>query len=220
MRFFSILILLLTLTACVPQTQKSDVSPAQHRQWAAELLTIRDFVGATEEMRLALAGNPNIDDALLYADLLEKNGDYKLARAVYETAAKYPADSAQRNTLNYRWAVLEITRFDNLKTATKLADTLPPVDSRFFDLKSLFLMKRGAYKEALEESQRAVARATNNEEKGWAYFHMAQIYYELRVERDTFGSLFNAVNNARGHSLVEQITVYWEERRHVPFPQD
>lgn len=220
MRLLCVLILLIWLPACAPTTVRNDVSASQHRQWAKELLSIRDIDGAIEEMRQSLADNPNIKDAMLYADLLESRGEYKKARSTYKKATKYPADSTQKLALTYRLALLEVTDFNNLKTAIKLAATLPPVDSRHFDLKSVILFKQEQYKQALEESQRALARAENNEEKGWAYFHMAQIYYKLRLERDTFGSLFKAVNNGRGYSLVARITDYWEDRRHVPFPKD
>lgn len=220
MRLLGFLILTLSLFACTPAAKQDKISATQHRQWADELLSIRDFDGAIEEMRLALAGNPNIGDALLYADLLESKGHYKKARQAYKKARRYPADAQQTLTLNYRQAILELVFFDNTSVAKKLHASLPPVDSRQFDLKSVLLLKSGQLKQALEESQRALAKAKDNEEKGWAYFHMAQIYYELRIERDTFGSLFHAVNNGRGHSLVAQITDYWEERRHVPFPKD
>lgn len=220
MRLLCLLILTLCLPACAPTTARRDVTPAQHRQWAQELLSIHDRKGAIEELRQALDGNPNIGDALLYADLLESQGDYKGARKAYKQAFRYPADRAQSLTLNYRLALLEATDFDNLKAAAKLGEALPPVDSRHFDLQSLLLFKKGQYQQALTESQRALTMAQNNEEKGWAYFHMAQIYYELRIERDTFGSLFQAVNSARGYGLVARITDYWEARRHAPFPTE
>ncbi len=158
--------------------------------------------GAIEEMRQALKGNPNIEDTLLYADLFESQGDYKNARKAYKKAFKYPADAAQKLTLNYRLALLEAADFNDLKTAGKLGEVLPPADSRHFDLQSVLLLKQGEYQQALAESQRALAKAQNNEEKGWAYFHMAQIYYALRVERDTFRALFEATNNGRGYGLV------------------
>lgn len=220
MRLTGFVLLILILSACTPGSYQDRISPAQHRQWANELLTIRDFDGAIEEMRLALAGNPNIADALLYADLLEAKGNYKKARKAYKKAQRYPADKNQKQALAYRLGLLETTHFDNLDAGEKRLADLPPVDSRQFDLKSVLLLKKGQLKQALEESQRALAKAENNEQKGWAYFHMAQIYYELRVERDTFGSLFRAINNGRGYSLVAHITEYWDARRLVPFPED
>lgn len=220
MRFFCVLALFLLSTSCTPTSLKDDVSPIQHRQWAKELLSINDLKGATEEMRLSLAGNPNIEDALLYADLLDTQGEFKKSRSVYKNAFKLPADSAQKNDLVHRLALLEVTEFDNIKAAAKLAESLPPVDTRLFDLRSVILFQQKQYKQALEESLRALAKAVSKEEKAWAYFHMAQIYYELRVERDTFASLFEAVNHGRGYGLVKRITDYWESIRHDPFPKD
>jgi len=218
MRLFCILILL--FSACAPVNTDPDVTPAQHRQWATELLSIHDISGAILEMKQSMAGNPNINDALLYADLFESQGDYKAARSVYKKAFKYPADDLQKQALSYRFALLEASEFDHFSAAEKLIQSLPPIDSRLFDLKSVILLKQGQFKQALEESQRALSQAANNEEKGWVYFHMAQIYFELRVERDTFRSLFLAVNNGRGHGLVSRITNYWEDLRHSPFPKD
>lgn len=220
MRLICLLVLPLLLAACAPSTVRKDVTPAQHRQRAQELLTIHDRKGAIDEMAQALSGNPNIEDALLYADLLESQKEYKRARKVYKKASQYQADAAQTLSLNYRLALLEAGDFDNVKAARQLIKTLPPVDSRRLDLQAVLLLKQGAYKSALKESQRALQRAQNSEEQGWAYYHMAQSYYELRSERDTFGSLFKAVNSARGYSLVSRITEYWEERRHFPFPED
>ena len=217
-RFFALL--LLCSTACTPVPSKNNASAAQHRQWASELLSIRDLKGATEEMRLALAGNPNIEDALLYADLLESQKRYKDARNVYRKAGSYPADNTQKEALAYRLAIVEATDLDNLREADKLREVLPPVDSRYFDLQALLLLKRGDFKEALEAGEKALVVAANNEQKGWAYYHLARIYYELRVERDTFGSLFKAINNTRGHGLMARITEYWESIRHSPFPTD
>jgi tetratricopeptide (TPR) repeat protein len=220
MRLFCSLTMILFLSACAPTSSRKDVTPAQHRQWVNELLSIRDMPGAIEEMRQAMAGNPNIEDALLYADLFESQGDFKNARKVYRKAFSYPADDAQKQALIYRLAILEATDFDNSSTAGKLAKDLPPVDSRYFDIQSLLLFKQGDYKMALEESQRALSKAKNNEEKGWAYFHMAQIYYELRMKRETFRSLFEATNNGRGYGLVDRITDFWEAKRHEPFPEE
>ncbi|MCF6178662.1 MAG: hypothetical protein L3J63_04625 [Geopsychrobacter sp.] len=219
MRLFSLMILLFWLSACAPAIN-TDVTPVQHRQWVNELLSINDIPGALNEMRQALAGNPNIDDALLYADLLESQDKFKQARKAYKKALKYPADSQQKRSLYYRLALLEAADFNNLNKAEKLSLRLPPVDSRLFDLKSIIYFKKGEYKKALIESHKALAKATNNEEKGWTYFHMAQIYYELRIERETFGSLFNSINNGRSHSLVKRVTQYWEARRHIPFPKN
>ncbi len=218
MRLLCTLSLLLWLSACAPAPDTSGLSAEQHRQQAQKLLEVRDFPAAIEELRLALVGNPNIEDALLYADLLESTGAFKKARRSYKKAARYPASEAQKRTLIYRRALLEATKFDNLKTAGKLAKSLPASDSRFFDLESIQYFKQGQYKQALQKSQQALVKAQNNEEKGWAYFHMAQIYYELRIKRDTFRALFQAINNGRGYHLVTGITDYWEARRHIPFP--
>jgi tetratricopeptide (TPR) repeat protein len=220
MRLLCILIPTLWLAACVPTTARMDISPAQHRQTARELIAANNLQGAAKEMLQALKAEPNITDALLYADLLEALKDYKGARKTYKKSFRYPAEAAQKQELNYRLALLEATDFDNLKSAEKRVETLPADDSRRLDLQSFLLFKRGEYKQALAESQRALAGARNNEEKAWAYYHMAQIYYELRIEGDTFSSLFQAVNNGRGYSLVARITEYWEERRHQPFPKD
>lgn len=219
MRLLCIFILSLLLPACATTAQRNAIS-AEHRQAAQKLVAKHDTKGAIEEFRLAMNGNPTIEDALLYADLLEARSDYKGALKIYKKAYKYSADVAQQQTLNYRLALLEATDFDNLKTAKELAGRLPPTDSRYFDLQSLLRFKEGEFKQALEESQRALSSAQNNEERGWAYYHMAQIYYELRIERDTFRSLFEATNNGRGHSLVARITDYWESKRHEPFPKN
>ncbi len=219
MRLFCILILSLWLSACATTAQKNDIS-TQHRQVAQKLLAGHDTIDATEQMRLVMSGNPNIEDALLYADLLESQNNYNGALKIYKKAYKYSADKAQKQALTYRLALLEATNFDNLKAAKKLAELLSPLDSRYLDLQSLLLFKQGEFKQALEMSQRALSTAQNSEEKGWAYFHMSQIYYELRLERDTFRSLFEATNNGRGHSLVARITDYWESKRHEPFPKD
>lgn len=219
MRPLFLLVLALWLSACTMTNGKPAASPLQHRQWAQELIQIRDFKGAIGEMKQAMAGNPNIDDALLYADLLESQKQYKEARRVYRKAFKYPADTAKQQTLNYRLAVLEATDFDDVNSAERLGESLPPVDSRYFDIRSLLQLKKGDYKQALIESQRALKEAQNIEQKGWAYFHMAQIYYALRRERDTFGALFKAINNGRGYALVARITDYWEAKRHEPFPK-
>ena len=113
MRLLYILILTLCIPACAPSAARKDVPPAQHRQWAQELLSIHDMKGAIEEMRLSLKGDPNIQDALLYADLLESQGDYKGARKTYKRAFRYPADETQKQTLSYRLALLEAVDFNN-----------------------------------------------------------------------------------------------------------
>ncbi len=219
MRLLCILILSLWLSACATTAQRNAIS-TQHRQAAQKLLASHNTIDAIEQMRLVMSGNPNIEDALLYADLLESRNDYKGALKIYKKAYKYSADEAPKQTLTYRLALLEATDFDNLKAAKKLAEHLLPLDSRYLDLQSLLLFKQGEFKQALEKSQHALSSAQNSEEKGWAYFHMSQIYYELRIERDTFRSLFEATNNGRGHSLVARITEYWESKRHEPFPKN
>ncbi|WP_020675581.1 hypothetical protein [Geopsychrobacter electrodiphilus] len=218
MRLFCILILL--LPACAPATNSTTITPAQHRLRATAMISVQDIPGALKEMQQAITGNPNVDDALLYGDLLESTGKYKEARRVYKKAFTYPSDNSQKQTLSYHLALLEAVNFDNLKTAENLAQTLPTADSRLFDLKSVILLKQGQFKPALNESQRALSQAKNNEEKGWANFHMAQIYFKLRLERETFRALFEAVNYGRGHSLVARITNYWEDRRNAPFPKN
>lgn len=219
MRLLGILILISTLFACAPASQQSSGTPAQHRQWANELLSIHDMEGAAEELRLALAGNPNATDALLYADVLESMERYKEARKVYRKASRYPADPQQKIALDYRLGLLEVSFLNNLSVGERLLAKLPPEGNQWHDLQTVLLLKKGQLQEALMESRRALAKAGNNEEKGWVYYHMAQVYYELRIKGETFGSLYQAVNHGRGYSLVAQITKYWEERRHVSFPK-
>lgn len=218
MRLLCVLILILLLPACATTTAQIN-SAAQHRQKAQESLSSNDKQGAIAELGLALHDNPNIGDALLYADLLESQKDYIKARKIYKKAFRYPADAQQKATLNYRLALLEAGDFDNLKVARKLASALPD-GSRLLDLQSVMSFKQGDYRQALNESQSALTRARDNEEKGWAYFHMALIYYALRIEQDTFRALFEATNNGRGYALVARITEYWEAKRHETFPVD
>lgn len=211
--------LLLSLFACAPAGPQ--VPPQQHRQWAMELLKVRDFEQAIKELELSLEGQPDMADGLLYADLLEGQGRYPEARRALRKALKYPAtDSTLAYEVGYRLALLDLNNFDSRRQAQSQMKTLPPLDSRRYDLKAMLLFAEQRYKEALVEAQRGLSLAQNNEAKGWLYFHLAQIYYELRIERETFGSLFKAVNNGRGHALVNRITAYWEDRRHEPFPTD
>jgi tetratricopeptide (TPR) repeat protein len=186
-----------------------------------ELLKVRDFEQAIKELELALEGQPDMADGLLYADLLEGQGQYSAARRALRKAIKYPTtDTTLAYEVGYRLALLDLSNFDSRSQARSQIEILPPLDSRRYDLKAMLLFAEKRYKEALVEAQRGLSLAQNNEARGWLYFHLAQIYYELRNERETFGSLFNAVNNGRGHALVKRITDYWEDRRHEPFPVD
>jgi len=219
MRQLCLILVLLSLFACAPKGPQ--VSPQQHRQWAMELIKVRDFEQAIKELGLALEGQPDMADGLLYADLLEGQGDIAKARRALSKALKYPTtDSALADEVGYRLALLELSDFDSPGAARKLLEKLPPLDSRRYDLKAMLLFSEQKYKDALTEAQRGLTLAQNNEIKGWLHFHLAQIYYELRIERETFGSLFKAINNGRGHALVQRITKYWEDRRHEPFPTD
>ena len=214
-----LMFLLLSLFACAPPGPQ--VSPQQHRQWALELLTVRDFQQAIKELELALEGQPDMADGLLYADLLEGQGQYPAARRALRKVLKYPStDTALAYEVGYRLALLDLSNFDNRRQAQSQIEILPPLDSRRYDLKAMLLFTEERYNEALVEAQRGLSLAQNNETRGWLYFHLAKIYYELRIERETFGSLFNAVNNGRGHALVKRITDYWEDLRHEPFPTD
>ncbi len=216
MRLVCTLILLLWLAACAPAPKPDGIPASQHRQQAQALLEAHKLPAAILEMQQVLASQPTFADTLLYADLLEATGAFKDARRAYKRAARYPTSADQKLTLTYRQALLEAVEFDNLGKAARMMRALPKTDSRFFDLKSILLFKRGQYKQALKESRQALTHARNNEQRGWAYFHIAQIYYELQEKRDTFSALFQAINNGRGHSLVRQITDYWEARRHNP----
>jgi len=103
-----------------------------------------------------------------------------------------------------------VTRHGTLVSA--LQRQLSPNSPAERNLQASRLIAAGNSAEALQPLQQALdAPTTDQELKGWAYFHSARARVALEQKDEAFQALFFAINHARGHGLVKRITRLWEE---------
>lgn len=209
--FLMILLLAGLLTGCAMMAP-TDPRPAKELVAAAEdLVSRKAYHDASELYAKAIAKDPgNAGYYLRRGELLEVLDDVKTASEVYKKGLRKLSDTApERQQLTYQLALLSATNLYDLDKAEELLETLPLGSVPRLDLSAYLYLQTGQTEEALKMLNQALPRAEEPNQKALILYHAALIYDQYHDEKNTFTSLYHAINSATHLGLIRKIEELW-----------
>lgn len=209
--FASLLLTGLLLAGCA-MFAPADPRPVKEIVAAAEeLVTRKAYHDASEQYALAIAKEPaNGRLYLRRGELLEVLDRVDKARAVYQRGLDKVGDKTpEHQQLTHYLALLCATDLYDLETAEKLLGALPQGSVQRLDLSAYLYLQTGQSEEALKLLNMALPRAEDPNQKALILYHAAIIYDQFHDEKNTFTSLYHAINNATNLSLIRKIEAMW-----------
>lgn len=208
---FARLLLTGLLTGCA-MFAPADPRPAKEIVAAAEeLVTRKAYYDASEQYALAISKEPaNGRYYLRHGELLEVLDKVDRARVVYQRGLDKISDKdPEYQQLAQSLALLCATDLYDLDTAEKLLATLPLGSVQRLDLSAYLYLQTGQSEEALKLLNMALPRAEDPNQKALILYHAALIYDQFHDEKNTFTSLYHAINNASNLALIRKIEAMW-----------
>ncbi len=198
---------LIVLAGCMPAPEKN-VTAADH-------LLKKDHTQALRELDQALAKESGRTELYLQrGGLLEIAGKAGAARRNYERALKeIAASDPGYPEILWRLALLLAEDFDDASTAGKLAEQLPENSHLREDASGMAELAAGDLSAALDWFNQALSSARSNDARGWTLYHAALTYNRKGDEKNAFGSLYHAINQAENAALVHKIEILWDDMR-------
>jgi tetratricopeptide (TPR) repeat protein len=184
----------LLLGGCVALSVKEDNRPVEAIITHAEqLIKSKAYAAAAEEYAVIIRKEPTIGSHYLRrAEVLERIDEDKEAHGTYERGLKMvPEDDPDQIQLMHRFI-------------EKL------------DLAAFLYYQASQYNEAIELLNKALEKVRDADQKALLLYHAALIYVKLEDEKNTFGSLYFAINNAEHLGLIRDIEQLWQEINEIP----
>lgn len=214
MRAFSgpfVLLLALFLGGCLGPAP-DPAGAERHRQEAELLALAKDFDAAADALGKAIEALPA--SASLYlrrAEFLEGSGRMPEARDVYGAGLRKTGRSDPlRAQIAWRLALLEALHLDTPRRAEAQLSRLPADGPLRDDLQGVLALTAGDLRQAVIHFNAALQRQPEQEVTAAVYYHASLAYHRLGDSRNTYGSLFHAVNNAGHRGVIRDIETLWE----------
>lgn len=213
-----LLCVLSTLTGCAA-ARPDRAAAEQHRQNAQAKTIDRDFTGAATEMALALEKDPKNGQLYLEnGEILEAADRPQEAAATYDKGRRVLRDQPSlHQELTYRLGLLAAGRLDDGPGLQKLLTELPVASIPRRDLEGLLALRQGEARQALVIFNDALQMKPGKGMAARILYHAALAYHRLGDDKNTFGSLYRAVNLAEDVGLLREIELFYLKlNRSVP----
>jgi tetratricopeptide (TPR) repeat protein len=183
----------------------------EHRSRAEGLVSSRDYAGAADELAHALRLAPRDGELYLRAgEVLEAADRSQEAADIYDRGRRaLPADEPLQAELAWRLALLQALRLDRPQRAEELLPALPAASAARADLEGVLALAEGKPREALILFSSALQRGPQKQTAAAILYHAALAYHRLGDEKNTFGSLYQAINLAEHLGLTRDIEAFF-----------
>lgn len=211
--------LTLLLGGCAAVSVKDDTRPIEAViNRAEQLVKSKAYAAAAQEYAVAISKEPSVGSHYLRrAELLERIDEDKEAHRTYEQGLKrVPEDDPDQIQLMHRLALVDANHLFKLDEAEELLTRLPPRSIEKLDLAAFLYYQASQYEEALKLLNKALEKVRDADQKALLLYHAALIYVKLDDQKNTFGSLYFAINNAEHLGLIRDIEQLWQELNEEP----
>ena len=206
--------LTLFLGGCTGVSVKDDQRPVEEVVNRAEqLVQSKAYAAAAHQYAIAILKDPIVGRYYLRrAELLERIDEDKEAQSTYERALEMvPEDDSDQIQVMHRLALIDANHLFKLDEAEELLQRLPGKSVERLDLAAFLYYQSSQYDVAISLLNKALERVSSADQKALLLYHAALIYVALGDQKNTFGSLYFAINNAEHLGLIRDIEQLWQE---------
>ncbi len=207
------------LGGCAGVSIKNDQRPVEEVvNQAEQLVQSKAYAAAAYQYAIAILKDPVVGRYYLRrAELLERIDEDKEARRTYERALEMvPEDDPDQIQVMHRLALIDANHLFKLDEAEELLQRLPGKSVERLDLAAFLYYQSSQYDIAISLLNKALERVRNADQKALLLYHAALIYVALEDQKNTFGSLYYAINNAEHLGLIRDIEQLWQEINEDP----
>ena len=206
---------LLLVAGCSKQRvmRADDTRPvAEVVSYAEDLVKHKSYASAAVQYAIAIEKDPTVGkNYLRRSEILERIDRDKDARKVYKLALeKVPEDDPDHSELVLRLALINANHLYRLDEAEELLFSLPNSSIERHDLAAFLYYQAAQYEAALELLNKALQQVREADQKALLMYHASLIYHGLEDEKNTFGSLYHAINLSEHLGLIRDIENFWE----------
>lgn len=212
-------ILAIFLSGCTGLSIKDDPRQVEDVVSRAEqLVKSKAYAAAAHQYAIAILKDPVVGRYhLRRAELLERIDEDKEAHRTYERAMKMvPEDDPDHLQIMHRLALIDANHLFKLDDAEELLQRMPKRSIEKLDLAAFLYYQASQYDMAISLLNKALERVRSADQKALLLYHAALIYVRLEDQKNTFGSLYYAINNAEHLGLIRDIEQLWQEINQDP----
>jgi len=180
---------------------------------AEQLIRTKAYAAAAKQYAVVLIKEPKIGRYYLrHAEILERIDEDKEAYRTYERAMEMVAEEDPDHLqLMHRLALINANHLYKLDEAEDLLLRMPGTSIERYDVAAFLFYQASQYDESIKLLNKALERVTSPDQKALLLYHAALVYLKLEDEKNTFGSLYYAINNAEHLGLIRDIEQLWQE---------
>lgn len=213
------LLLALFLGGCAGITTKDDPRPVEDVVSRAEqLIKGKAYAAAAKQYAIAIRKAPTVGRYYLRrAELLERIDEDEEAHDTYQQALEdVPEDDPDYLQIMHRLALVDANHLLNIDEAEELLKRMPAGSIEKLDLAAFLYYQSSQPDQAILLLNKALERVRSADQKALLLYHAALIYVKLGDQKNTFGSLYYAINNAEHLGLIRDIEQLWVEINKEP----
>lgn len=206
--------LVLAFGGCANLAPKDDPRPVDEVVTHAEqLIQAKAYAAAAEQYAIVLVKAPTVGRYYLRrSEVLERIDEDKEAYRNYLKAMKMVAeDDPDHLQIMHRLALIDANHLYKLDEAEELLQRMPGASIERYDLAAFLYYQASQYEESLKLLNKALERVTDADQKALLLYHAALVYLKLEDQKNTFGSLYYAINNAEHLGLIRDIEQLWHK---------
>jgi tetratricopeptide (TPR) repeat protein len=198
---------------------KNDSRPVEEVVARAEqLIKQKAYSSAARQYQIAIVKAPTVGQYYLRrAEVLERIDEDREAHQTYERALEtVPEDDPDYVEIMYRLALVDANHLFKLDDAEELLQRLPEKSIEKIDLAAFLYYQASQFDLSISLLNKALERVRSADQKALLLYHAALVYVKLEDQKNIFGSLFFAINNAEHLGLIRDIEQLWEEINEDP----
>lgn len=210
---------MLFVSGCARVSAQDDPRPVEAVVDRAEqLVRNKAYAAAAQQYAIIVAKAPAVGRYYLRrAELLERIDEDEEARRTYELAMKMvPEDDPDHLQIMHRLALVDANHLYNLDEAEELLQRMPENSIERLDLAAFLYYQASQFDQSIILLNRALEKVRSPDQKALLLYHAALVYVKLKDQKNTFGSLYYAINNAEHLGLIRDIEQLWQEINDSP----
>ncbi len=180
---------------------------------AEQLIQGKAYASAAQQYAIVIAKEPTVGRYYLRrAEVLERIDEDEEARSTYEQAMEMVAEEDPNHLqIMHRLAVIDANHLSNLDEAEELLQRMPGTSIERYDTAAFLYYQSSQFDESISLLNKALERVRNADQKALLLYHAALVYLKLEDQKNTFGSLYYSINNAKHLGLIRDIEQLWQE---------